>query len=418
MILNKMRNMVRFNLKYYYSFILASLCSFWAFGQDIYTPDTIRLLNPSFEGYPRHSMPPQGWRDCGFPNETPPDVQPFRATTTARWGQNMSSDSVKRQLEAKDGRTYLGMVVRDNDTWERVSQRLVKPLNGGDCYELELYICRSEVYISQSRSTGKQVFYNEPAVLRIWGGYGMCGRTEMLAESGPIDNVTWNKVKFELRPNRTYRYLMLEAFYKTPVLIPYNGNILLDGVSEIRRIPCPDEIIEEEVVAEEEEVVEEIEEVAVAATTTIEEEPKETVVLSPPKEKVIKDLDAEKVKVGQTFKIERLQFKPDSDIINDEAEPVLDEIAYFLLTHPDVKVEIGGHASYNPMSSKSFDKTYFEELSLDRAKSVAYYMYKKGVSKDQVSFFGYGINEPIASNYSSTGRAKNQRVEIKITEIN
>lgn len=331
----------------------------------------------------------------------------------------MTNDTIRRQLEAIDGRTYLGMVVRDNDTWERVSQRLVKPLNGGDCYEMELYICRSEVYISQSRTTGKQVFYNEPAVLRIWGGYGMCGREEMLAESEPINNVNWKKISFELRPNRTYRYLMLEAFYKTPVLIPYNGNLLLDHVSEITRIPCPDEIIEE--VVEETPAEEEPEEVAIASIQETKKEPaseEDKVVLSPPKEKVIKDLEREKVKVGQTFKIERLQFATNSDSINAEAEPVLDEIAYFLLTHPDVKVEIGGHTSYNPLSSKSFDESYFENLSLDRAKAVSYYLYKKGVSKNQVSYRGYGTSDPIASNYSSNGRKKNQRVEIKIMEIN
>ena len=36
---------------------------------------------------------------------------------------------------AFNGKTYVGMVVRNNDTWERISQMLEKPLIGGVCYD-------------------------------------------------------------------------------------------------------------------------------------------------------------------------------------------------------------------------------------------------------------------------------------------
>ena len=79
--------------------------------------DPIELNNPSFEDFARASKEPRGWYDCGFPGETPPDVQP--------------SGGFEVFKPAYEGRTYLGMVVRDNDTWESVAQRLSRPLQGG-----------------------------------------------------------------------------------------------------------------------------------------------------------------------------------------------------------------------------------------------------------------------------------------------
>jgi hypothetical protein len=81
--------------------------------------EIIRLTNPSFEDT-GHSRPPTGWKDCGsfmFPGESPPDVQP--------------SGSWHVYKPATDGDTYLGMVVRENDTWEAVSQALSGALQKG-----------------------------------------------------------------------------------------------------------------------------------------------------------------------------------------------------------------------------------------------------------------------------------------------
>ena len=371
--------------------------------QGIYEPDTIHLKNPSIEGYPRASFPPNGWWDCGFPGESPPDVQPFRSTNSERWGQ---------QIVAVDGDTYLGMVVRDNETWERVAQRLEEPLLQDKCYTLELFLCQSDLYLSTSRKTNKEAYYNEPAVLRIWAASGLCGQHELLGETVRINHKEWRSYSFEFRPRQTYRYIMIEAYYKTPVLIPYNGNILVDYISPIIRIPCPDEEIalEEEVVSGP--VVEEIkqEETLTASVTSQPDVPE--------KEKTLKSLEREKVEIGETIRIEKLHFKADSSVINKEAYPVLDEIVAFLADNPDIRVEIGGHTSFRRnKEGHGMSKAYSEKLSSARARSVAIYMYRKGVPPDQLIYKGYGFTEPIANNFTESGRKKNQRVEIKILSM-
>ena len=137
------------------------------------------------------------------------------------------------------------MVTRDNDSWESVSQELSLPLKAGQCYSFSLEISRSERYLSPSRlyeGDQKQHNYTRPVVFRLWGGYGYCGTAELLAESTPVNNSPWKTFTFKLSPKANYRYITFEAFYKVPVVFPYNGHILVDNCSQIIQINCEDEL--------------------------------------------------------------------------------------------------------------------------------------------------------------------------------
>jgi outer membrane protein OmpA-like peptidoglycan-associated protein len=179
----------------------------------------IKLDNPSFEDYPQAGHQPVGWFDCGFAGETPPDVNP--------------TGQFKVSKNAYHGSTYVGMVTRDNNTWEAIGQRLKSPLLKGVTYTFSIYLARSEIYISQSRATGRDVNYITPATLRIWGGSGYCSKEEMIAETEPISAATWQKFSFKFTPKANHNYFMIEAFYKVPTLFPYNGNVLVDNASDI-----------------------------------------------------------------------------------------------------------------------------------------------------------------------------------------
>lgn len=188
----------------------------------------IRLKNPSFEDPPRAGRPPTSWHDCGFPGETPPDIQPgeFGATKAAY-----------------DGNTYLGLVVRDNDSWERVSQRLSKPIKADQCYSFSLFLARSDIYLSASQITSKMVQYATPCVLRIWGGDDRCSKNEQLAESELVTSNDWTQFDFKFEPSQTHTYILFEVFYKTPTLFPYNGNVLVDNASPIIPISCDEKVL-------------------------------------------------------------------------------------------------------------------------------------------------------------------------------
>lgn len=199
---------------------LLFLCAlFFVRGQ---TQSPITLSNASFEDTPGHSRAPRDWASCSFPEESPPDVQPdmtFRVT-----------------LPAYDGSTYLGMVVRDNNTWEGVSQALSAPLEAGLCYRLDLAAACSATYLSQSRVTGISINYDQPTLLRVWGGEQFCDPLELLGVIGPVSKPDWEEYSLLLQPQKRCSYLFFEAVFVGAEA--YCGNLLLDGLSDIVPIDC------------------------------------------------------------------------------------------------------------------------------------------------------------------------------------
>lgn len=372
--------------------------------------EPIYLINPSFEGTPAEgtldNSLPTGWYDCGFPGETIPDIHPV---------PNGGKFQVTKP--PYDGNTYLGMVVRENDTWEMVSQRLSSPLKAGKCYEFSIHLCRSELYVSPSRVSGEYVNYTNPAKLRIWAGNGYCLKTELLAESSVIINTRWLEYNFRFEPKNDYTHIVFEAFYRTPTPFPYNGNILLDNASPIIPVPCD---VEKPSVAE---IPPSKEDVKDTPTSVKKPTPSPPVISSEPpgveqpvvqskKEKILKELDKDKIREGQTIRIDQLYFKADSSSITEESYPVLDEIYEFLVANPKVIVEIGGHTNGIPSPE------YCDKLSTERAKAVADYLIKKGIEPERLKYKGYGKRMPIDTNQTAAGRKRNQRVEIKILSLN
>jgi outer membrane protein OmpA-like peptidoglycan-associated protein len=389
--------------------------------------DEIPLVNPSFEGTPargswEYAFTLQGWMDCApyyFRHQTPPDVQPgtmefFDVTTLPR-----------------EGGTYLGMVTRQNETWELVSQRLLKPLKRSQCYAFEIDLARSETYISQllnAVDTTREYNFNKPVVLRIWGGRNVYEKRELLAESPAVEHTEWRTYAFEFNVKQDHDYLILEAFYKTPTLLPYNGNILLDNASPvIRQIACPGE--EELFVQLEtleapaaEKKADKITQPARRTLSREESRPQET--KEPRMEKkepeqrkpanqprILAELDKDKLREGQIIRIQQLYFAADSSNFTTDSYRVLDEIFQFLKENPGVVIEVGGHTNGIP------GQEYCQTLSLKRAKAVADYLYDKGIPESRITFKGYGKQRPIASNKTHLGRQKNQRVEIKILKL-
>ena len=368
--------------------------------------EPIILMNPSFEGVPkagdiRYPFSLQGWMDCSDEKQSPVDIH------------TGEEDHIFFNVTTKPfhGHSYIGLVVRDNDTWEKVSQHLNKPIIKDKCYEFSIYIARALEYQSPSPTTLRDANFTRPAKLRIWGGNSPCDKAEMLDESILIINSRWLEYNFRFEPKGNYTYIVLEAFYQTPSLFPYNGNILLDKASSIVPIPC-DEEVEVAVVEEEKPKVEPV--VKVNKPSPHEKNNKVKPKQDTPtvqKDKILKDLDREKLMRGQIINIDKLYFPADSSTITPESHLVLEEIYRFLIANPTVVIELGGHTNSTPSNS------FCDRLSTARAKAVVDYLIKKGIPKERLFYKGYGKRRPIATNKTKLGRKKNQRVEIKILKF-
>lgn len=58
------------------------------------------------------------------------------------------------------------------------------------------------------------------------------------------------------------------------------------------------------------------------------------------------------------------------------------------------------------------DADYNQKLSKNRCKSIKDYLLEKGFDANQIAYEGKGYEKPVASNETSTGKAKNRRVEL------
>jgi OOP family OmpA-OmpF porin len=108
--------------------------------------------------------------------------------------------------------------------------------------------------------------------------------------------------------------------------------------------------------------------------------------------------------------IEGIEFDHDSTEITERSKPTLDRALRVLTDYPDIRIEIVGHTDNEGTAE------YNLELSQGRADSVKRYFVAGGVDESRLQTRGAGQKEPIASNDTEEGRAKNRRTEFKILE--
>lgn len=102
-----------------------------------------------------------------------------------------------------------------------------------------------------------------------------------------------------------------------------------------------------------------------------------------------------------------LEFDFDKWDIKPQYYPVLDEAIACMNQHPGIRVEIQGHTCDTGTAE------YNQILSEKRAREVMNYFIKKGIAEERLSAVGHGLTQPIASNKTREGRAKNRRVQLK-----
>ena len=86
----------------------------------------------------------------------------------------------------------------------------------------------------------------------------------------------------------------------------------------------------------------------------------------------------------------------------------LKDIVLFASIDKNMQIEVHGH------TDSQGRRIYNKKLSQRRAKAVEKYLLAKGVTSDQIVRRSYGESKPVDSNRTSTGRANNRRVNIRI----
>ncbi|MBZ0225632.1 MAG: OmpA family protein [Comamonas sp.] len=105
-----------------------------------------------------------------------------------------------------------------------------------------------------------------------------------------------------------------------------------------------------------------------------------------------------------------ISFATGSADIEPNLRTVLDRFAQSLRANPGTEVRIIGHTDSTGSDAVN------DPLSVARASSTRNYLADRGVDPARIQVAGRGSHEPIASNATAEGRARNRRVEIYVGE--
>lgn len=109
-----------------------------------------------------------------------------------------------------------------------------------------------------------------------------------------------------------------------------------------------------------------------------------------------------------------LLFKSGSAKLTEECKPLLSKVGDIIITlFPDNYVDVIGHTDNVPINNAEFSSN--DILSSARAISAAQYIVQtSGIDVTHVGWTGRGEYEPVDTNDTAEGRAKNRRVEIRL----
>jgi chemotaxis protein MotB len=117
-----------------------------------------------------------------------------------------------------------------------------------------------------------------------------------------------------------------------------------------------------------------------------------------------------------TVLTDKLLFESGSATLQQAGQPLLAEIVQLLnvdRTHPII---VEGHTDNVPISTAAFPSNW--ELSTARATSVVRYLIARSISAGRLGAAGYAALDPVASNSTAAGRARNRRVDIVFERLN
>lgn len=103
-----------------------------------------------------------------------------------------------------------------------------------------------------------------------------------------------------------------------------------------------------------------------------------------------------------------IEFERGSSVLRPAGLNILNQMAAVLRKLGNKKVEVIGHTDGHGLREANL------QLSLARAEAVRDYLGSQGISPAMITTTGLGPDQPVATNDTPEGRARNRRIEFKI----
>lgn len=99
-----------------------------------------------------------------------------------------------------------------------------------------------------------------------------------------------------------------------------------------------------------------------------------------------------------------------AEISGADPIPILEDVARLMKERDDMKLKITGHTDHIGGDEANMD------LSMRRAEAVKDYLVQRGVTAERIITDGKGESEPIDTNDTDSGRARNRRIEFQVVK--
>ncbi len=117
------------------------------------------------------------------------------------------------------------------------------------------------------------------------------------------------------------------------------------------------------------------------------------------------------IQVGQSITLNALLFEQGKADLNAASGAELDKLLAFMKNNAGAEIELSGH------TSSEGDRAMNRSLSYKRVKACKDYLVSRGIEEGRIIAVGFGPDKPVAPNDTETGRAKNRRVEMRLTKL-
>jgi OOP family OmpA-OmpF porin len=359
--------------------------------------------NPSFEEYTRC---PKGTSDCGVvkkwyqPTQGSTDYYNECAITKDKRYFENSVSVPHNSLGYKyphDGKGYIGMYLygegNNPEYREYFSTKLISPLVQNKKYAVRFYV-------SLARASGRgisniQMLFSQDSI-RQSNDTRLRLVPQLSYQKAPItDTANWTEVSWIYTAKGDEQFLTIGNFTK-------NSSCQVQKVTN-NHVDSQDAYyyIDDVCVAEIKSDSSCYCNGGVNGDTVKEAVSKKDTIIQP---KPLEIEDNRNVVLNNVF------FETDKSDLLPASFNELNELVEYLQKNSSVKIAISGYTDNTGNEDKNLN------LSDARAKAVASYLTSKGIDKNRVSYKGYGSSNPIASNDTQDGKAKNRRVEFKIID--
>jgi OmpA-OmpF porin, OOP family len=126
--------------------------------------------------------------------------------------------------------------------------------------------------------------------------------------------------------------------------------------------------------------------------------------------KFAKYLTDSTAKINQSFTFDNLNFESNLPTLVAGSEKTVQDLAKIMTAYPRVQVKLTGY------TDNTGDSLQNRKLSLKRAFAVKNMLVANGIQDLRIDFTGKGSSNPVASNATEEGKAKNRRIELKVVK--